>query len=48
MKLRTCIWALITEAGKDEGPQHDSTAHQTTEKRIGTTKKEATTTLNIP
>jgi hypothetical protein len=48
MKLRTCIWALITEAGKDEGSQHDSIAHQATEKTIGTTKKEATTALNIP
>jgi hypothetical protein len=48
MKLRTCIWALTTEAGKDEGSLHDSTAQQATEKTMGTTKKEATTALNIP
>jgi hypothetical protein len=40
MKLRTCIWALTTEAGKDEGTLRDSTTHQATEKTIGTTKKE--------
>jgi uncharacterized membrane protein len=39
MKLRTCIWALRTEAEKDEGSQHDSTAHQATEKTIGDNKK---------
>jgi hypothetical protein len=48
MKLRTCIWALTTEAGKDEGSLHDSTAHQATEETIETTKKEATIALNIP
>jgi hypothetical protein len=40
MKLRTRIWALTTEAGKDEGSLRNSTAHQVTEKTIGTTKKE--------
>jgi hypothetical protein len=31
---------LKTEAGKDEGSLRESTAHQATEKTIGTTKKE--------
>jgi hypothetical protein len=48
MKQRTCIWALTTEAGKDEASLRDSTAHQATEKTIGTTTKGRTTALNIP
>jgi hypothetical protein len=39
---------LTTEAGKDEGSLHDSTAQQATEETIQTTKKEATIALNIP
>jgi hypothetical protein len=33
------MWVLRTEAEKDEGSQHDSTAHQATEKTIGDNKK---------